>query len=140
MSTNPVLEGTVVEPPKAVTIFGREPALYLGLIEAVLAAFVVFPLGVKLGLDETFVVLVMAVLSAGVSIWTAIATHNSVLAYLTGAIKAVIALAAYFHFQLSPDQQAVLVAVVAAVVHFAQRTQTSPRVDDVPELGAGAGR
>lgn len=122
----------VLEPPsKAITIFGREPAVILGFVEAFLAAFVVFPLGARLGLDGGFVVAFMAALSAAVGVYVAIATRDRLLGYAVGLLKALVALGAYFKFELTAEQTAMLVSLLAAAVGLYQRTQTSPVADPV---------
>jgi hypothetical protein len=119
------------KPQRALTIFGREPAAWLGLIEAALALFVAFPIAQRAGIDSTFVVLFMAVVSAAFGVYTAFATKDQALGYIVGLVKAGIALAAYFRLELSPEQTALVVAFVAVAVGFFQRSQTSPVVDSV---------
>lgn len=111
--------------PAGIRIFGREPALLLGLVEAFIAMLVVI-IGPKTGLDETFVVVVMAVISGGIGLYSAIATRDALLGVSLGLLKAIFGLTAYFGFDLDLETQAALVSFLAATIGFLQRTQTSP--------------
>lgn len=126
MST-PVLEGVVVDAPRAVKIFGREPAVILGFLESLVAALVVFPLiGGKLGLDDGFTVALMAVISGGFGAYSAWVTKDTTLGWFLGFIKGALALGAYFGLHLGVDTTAAIVTVAATVVGLFQRTQTAP--------------
>lgn len=108
--------------PRAVRILGREPAVILGIIEAALAVLVVFNLWVSLELS----VLIMAFVSALIGTYSAWATRDTLLGYATGAVKAGIALFAYYGFGADETQIAAVVALTAVVVGAYQRTQTTP--------------
>ena len=108
---------------KAQTIFGREPAVWVGLIEAALA----FLSSVVLHLSQGQVGAVMAVVTALFGVYTAWATKDTLLGYLVGLIKAVLALFLGFGIHLlSPEQAASLIGLVTVALAFYQRTQTSP--------------
>lgn len=108
---------------KAQTIFGREPAVWVGLIEAALA----FLSSVVLHLSQGQVGAVMAVVVALFGVYTAWATKDTLLGYLVGLIKAVLALFLGFGVHLlSPEQAASLIGLVTVALAFYQRTQTSP--------------
>lgn len=127
MSTTPVLEGVVVDSaPIARRVFGREPAAWVGLIEALLAFLVLFPAVSALGLTQEWATLVLAVVSAAAGVYTAWATRDTALAAILGLIKAAVGLTAFYGFALDTAQQAALLAAVAVVVGFFQRTQTTP--------------
>lgn len=113
--------------PRAIKIFGREPAVWLGIIEAAIATLVVFNLGVSLELS----VIIMAFVSAGVGAYTAWATRDDMLGYATGLVKAGAALFAYYGAGLNETQITALVALMAVVVGAYQRTQTTPVSDPV---------
>lgn len=113
--------------PRAQTIFGREPAAWVGLIEAVVALLVVFALGVT----TSSAVLIMAVVSAAAGVYTAWATRDTSLGVILGLVRAVISLAAYYGLDLTEGQQAALIALVAVALGFWQRTQTAPVADPV---------
>ncbi len=113
--------------PKAITIFGREPAVLLGLIESAVAALVVFPLiGGKLGLDDGFTVALMAVISGLFGAYSAWATKDTQFGWLLGLVKGGVALGAYFGMHLDVQTVAVIVTVTSTVAGLWQRTQTSP--------------
>lgn len=112
--------------PRPLSIFGREPAAWVGLIEAALALLVLFPVAQRLGLTLQWAVLVMAVVSALAGVYTAWATKDTALGAITGLVKSGIGLAAYYQLELDPPQQVAVVAFTAVLVGFFQRTQTSP--------------
>lgn len=112
----------VLDPPRAVTIFGREPAAWVGLIEAILAVLVAFALGIS---QETFGP-ILAVVSAAAGVYTAWATKDTMLGVIVGLAKAVIGLTAVCGLTLTDQQVAGVIALTAVTVGFFQRTQTSP--------------
>lgn len=112
--------------PRPITILGREPAAWVGLIEAALALLVLLPFAQRFGLTPEWGVLVMAVVSAAAGVYTAWATKDTALGAILGLVKAGIGLAAFYQLELDPGQQAAVVAFTAVVVGFFQRTQTTP--------------
>ncbi|MEX1908620.1 hypothetical protein L6241_10005 [Janibacter sp. Y6] len=88
--------------PRAATILGREPAAWVGLIEATIALLVVFALGVT----TESAVLIMAAVSAAAGLYTAWATKDTALGAVLGLAKAAISLAAYYGLQLTPSSRA----------------------------------
>lgn len=113
--------------PRALTILGREPAAWVGLIEAVLALLVVFAVGVS----TESAVLIMAVVSALAGVYTAWATRDTALGAIVGLAKASISLATYYGLNLTDGQQGALMALVPVLFGFWQRTQTAPVSDPV---------
>ncbi|WP_191564708.1 hypothetical protein [Janibacter melonis] len=113
--------------PRAATILGREPAAWVGLIEATIALLVVFALGVT----TESAVLIMAAVSAAAGIYTAWATKDTALGAILGLAKAVISLTAYYGLQLTPEQQGALMAIIPVVFGLFQRTQTAPVGDPI---------
>ncbi|EKA62265.1 pCQ3_59 [Janibacter hoylei PVAS-1] len=113
--------------PRALTILGREPAAWVGLVEALLALLVVFTLGVS----AESAVLIMAVVSALAGVYTAWTTRDTALGAIVGLAKASISLAAYYGLDLSVGQQGALMALVPVLLGFWQRTQTAPVSDPV---------
>ncbi|MGH2595791.1 MAG: hypothetical protein ACRDH7_07485 [Actinomycetota bacterium] len=110
-------------------LFGKEPAAWVGLIEATLA------LAVAVGWltwtrEQT--ALVLAVVVAVFGVVTAYLTKDTLLGVLVGLTKAVIALVIGFGLTLSPELTAALIAFVTIAVSFFQRTQTGPA--EVPGL------
>ncbi len=110
-----------------VLLGGREPAAWVGLIEAVLALLVVFAIGV----NPESAVLIMAVVSALAGLYTAWATKDTALGAILGLSKATISLVAYYGLTLTDGQQGALMAIVPVLFGFWQRTQTTPVADPV---------
>jgi hypothetical protein len=107
------------------TIFGREPAVILGLVAAVvqLVSATAFPLTP----DQQGVINAVAVALAGVITAFAVSTDAG-FAAVAGLVKAVIALALAFGLDLSPDLQSAIMVVVTAIGAFFVRTQVSAKV------------
>src|SRR6478736_4134139 len=121
------------EGPK-VAIFGREPAVWVGLIEGVLATLLAFGLGITQESYGPWVILVSAI--AGVV--TAYLTKDTMLGALTGLGKAFITWLAVYGLALSDQQTGAVIALVPLFVGIWQRTQTSPaappaQVDPSPQ-------
>lgn len=111
---------------RARTIFGREPAAWVGLLEGIVALLVLLPVASRLNLTQEWAVLFMAVVSAGAGLYTAWATKDTALGAITGFVKAVIGLVAYYGLDVSVEVQASVMALVPILFGFFQRTQTSP--------------
>lgn len=124
---------TPTTPGRGVTILGREPAAWVGLIEAGLA--VLFMVGglrwVGLNTAED-VATFMAVVSAALGLYVAYATHNTSLGVIVGLVKAALALAAVYGLHLGPDVAAALIAFVSVGFSFFNRQTTTPLADQVP--------
>lgn len=112
-------------------VFGREPAAWIGLIEATIAMIVV--LGWVTWTNEQ-VGLIMAVVVTAFGILTAYLTHDTMLGFIVGFVKALFALGVGFGFHLSPELTAASIGFVTVLVGFFQRTQTSPAA--VPGFGS----
>lgn len=104
-------------------LFGREPAAWVGLIEASLALLVALSI-VNITSEQT--ALIMAAVVAVFGVVTAYLTKDTMLGVLVGLTKAVIALAVGFGAHFSPELTASIIAFVVVIVGFFQRTQTSP--------------
>lgn len=103
-------------------LFGREPAVWVGVIEATLTLAVVF----GLGLTNENAALIVAAVAAGFGAVTAFYTRDAMLGYVVGFAKATVAVAVGFGLELTTEQTGAVLAVVAVLVGFFQRTQTSP--------------
>ena len=112
--------------PKGVTIFGREPATVLGFIEAALALAISFGVGQALGVNQEFYGPFIALVSAAIGAYTAWATKDTGLSYVTGFVRAGVALLAVYGFTISDAQLGTLLAFVTTVIAWWTRTQTSP--------------
>lgn len=106
------------------TIFGREPAAIVALIEGALT------LAVTLGLSVSSnqIGLIAAVVTAAFGVYLAWATKETLLGVTTGLIKAMAAVAVGFGAHLAPEQTGALIAFVTVAFGLYQRTQTSPAV------------
>lgn len=115
-------------------IFGREPVVVGSAIEGLLALVISFHWLAFIGLDSAQAeAVVMAVVFAVIGLYVAAVTHETLLAALLALAKAVIALLAFYHYDLSQDQIATILAAITVVVAlFGHRPATSPA--DVPSL------
>lgn len=118
---------------RSVTIFGREPVVITNAIEAVLACLIAFHALDFVGIHGAHELgLVMAVVSTGLGVYVAYVTSETLLGALTGLIKAGLALAAVYGFDLTAEETAGLLTGVAFVFALWHRTQTAPAL--VPSL------
>ncbi len=105
-------------------IFGREPALWGGLINTavyVLGA-TVFHLSTK---QESIAI---AVTAAVLGFAVALATHDGVSAAILGLVKAVFAVGLGYGLKLDADKQAFLLSAAATLSAMFVRTQATARV------------
>ncbi|GAA0969670.1 hypothetical protein GCM10009555_017220 [Acrocarpospora macrocephala] len=104
------------------TIFGREPALWLTLIQTVVA------LAVGLGLNVTGeqVGLINAAAGAVLALVAAVAVRPFPVPLLMGAIQAAIALGVGFGLALDGGQVGLVNAAAAALVGIVLRMHVSP--------------
>lgn len=109
----------------AVQIFGREPAFWTALIEAVLSACLAAG---GSGLTSKRIALIMAVVTAAFGVYSAYVTKDSMLAVGVGLAKAVLALLVGYGLKLSADQVSTVIAIVTIVLGAYHRSQTSPLV------------
>lgn len=104
-------------------IFGREPAVLVGTIEAGLVLLLSFGL---FDLSQETVGLIMAVVIAAFGLYTAYVTSETLLAAALSFIKAALALATVYGFALTDAQMGAVLAFVSVAFALFQRTQTSP--------------
>jgi hypothetical protein len=104
-------------------IFGREPAVWVGFIEASLALLVALSL---VNIDHEQTALIMAVVVSLFGVLLAYLTKDTMLGVLVGLTKAAIALAVGFGLTLSAEVTASIIGFVTIAIGFFQRTQTSP--------------
>lgn len=116
----------VLNYPKGVTIFGREPASILSGIEAVLTLIITFGVGQGLGISQEFYGPFIALVSAGVGAYIAWTTKDTGLGYYLGAVKAGVALIAVYGFTITDAQLGALLAVVTVGVGLFNRQATTP--------------
>ena len=107
---------------KQLTIFGREPALIVGALEAVLAALLAFGLGISPDSYGPWVALVVA---AG-GLLTAIGTKDTLLGAVIGLLKAGVVLVAVYGLTLTDQQTGALIGVTSVIFAFLNRDRTTP--------------
>lgn len=106
-----------------IKIFGREPAFYVGVIEALIAVLVTFKLpGLSVEQAGYVVALVVAV-GGAVTAW---ATRDTLLAALVGAVKAGLVLAVSYGLTVTDEQIGLIAALVSVIGSGYLRSQTSP--------------
>lgn len=108
-------------------ILGREPAVIVGLIQALLALLVSFgvlaPLGIK---GQPELALVMGVVIAAGDLYVAWSTHQTLLGVAIGFVKAFLAFIAIYGLALNTEQTGALVAFITVGIGLFQRTQAAP--------------
>jgi hypothetical protein len=105
-------------------IFGREPALLLGLLAVVVKTVSAF--WVEVTPDQQAIINAAAAAIVGVVL--AVLAHDALGAAVLGAVQAVLALAVGFGLDWSSEQQAVALSLAAAVVAAFERTQVTAPV------------
>lgn len=109
-------------------IFGREPAVILGIVSAGLSLVVTF----GIGLTSTQAGAIVAVISAAFAAITAAMTRPIVPSAFTGLVAAVVALLAAWHYEVAPETVGSLNALVLALLVFITRGQVTPTSPVVP--------
>jgi hypothetical protein len=105
-------------------IFGREPALWGALLASIIYAVGAFLLPLSGGQES----LLIAAASAVIGVVVAVKTRDGWSAAVLGLVKALLALALGFGLHWSPDQQAIVLTLAAAVVGMFVRTQAQASV------------
>lgn len=127
------------------TIFGKQPAFWLGVLQAILAfVLTIHQMRDSLHLTDERVGAIMAVLFAVLGAYEAWVVRDTMLAVLTALAKAVIALLLVYRFEVSPETAAAVLALVAIGAGAFVRDRTSPLVvpsfsstEDSPVLTKG---
>lgn len=104
-------------------LFGREPAFWVGFIEAALALLLSWNV---FGLTANMIGGIMAVVVALAGVYTAYVTRDTMLGVLVGLTKAIIICMAAFNYQLTEQQTVSVIAFVTILAGGFQRTQTAP--------------
>lgn len=105
------------------TVFGREPALWLALLTALLDCGV----GAIPGLDQQASVLIIAAVTAAGGLVTAAAVHPFQPAALTGLFGALVALGSYYGLHLSDGRVAAINTLLLAATALILRGQVTPK-------------
>jgi hypothetical protein len=101
-------------------IFGKEPAFYVGVLEAVIACALTF------GLSQEAAVVILTLVVAVGGFLTALAAKDTLLAALVSVVKALAVLVVFLGYDWSDQKTAGIIAVVTVVAGGWLRTQTSP--------------
>jgi len=109
------------------TIFGKQPAFWLGIIQALLAfVLTLHQVAAHLHLTDERVGTIMAVLFALLGVYEAWVVRDTMLAALTALGKAVIALLIAYRLEVSPDTTAAVLGFIAIASGIFVRDRTSP--------------
>lgn len=111
-----------------ITIFGREPAIWVYAINSLVALAVAF--GLNLSQEQTGAITTIAtgVLAAVV----AIMTRPFVVSALTGAVGTILTAVAAFGLEFTSDQIGTFVAALGVVLSLALRMNVTPAADPAP--------
>lgn len=109
--------------------FGREPALVIQTISALLAMLIGF--GIP-GLNDNLAGAVTAVLTAAASVWVAIHTQPVAPTVFTGLITAAATLLATFGLNFTQQQVSLVAMGVTALMALVLRAQVTPVHDPEP--------
>lgn len=111
------------------TIFGKQPAFWLGVLQAILAfVLTLHSVATELHLTDERVGGIMAVLFGVLGVYEAWVVRDTMLAALTALAKAVIALLLVYGFEVTPDTAAAVLGLVAILAGAFIRDRTSPLV------------
>ncbi|MFF0864140.1 hypothetical protein ACFYUV_20445 [Nonomuraea sp. NPDC003560] len=113
-------------------IFGREPAVILHAIQAVLAFLVTVPAVQAWGLTETIADAVVTILAGVVAVWVAFATRPIVASALTGAVQTILTGIVAFGFDISSVTQAALLVALNAALMVLMPLGLTPAADPAP--------
>lgn len=107
---------------KKVTIFGQEPAMILGAVNALVALVVAY----GLDLSQVQTAAISTVTSGILAIAVAVMTRPFVVSALTGAVSTVMAAVAGFGLEFTADQIGATVTVLSIVLALVLRANVSP--------------
>jgi hypothetical protein len=104
-------------------LLGREPALWVAVVTAALGALTAFGVDVS----PTVQAVIVAAVSAGLGLIVAITVHDGVAAAVLGFAQALVSLVVGLGYDLSPDNQYKIMAlVIAAVAWVTRKVSTAP--------------
>lgn len=106
--------------------FGREPALYIQTLGALLAVAVGFAVP---GLNDTMAAVIMGIATAAAGVWTAFHVKPVAPTVFTSLIIAGAALFVELGTQVSQQQVALIVAAATTVMTLILRAQITPADD-----------
>lgn len=117
-------------------LFGREPALWISTLAALLAVAAGFGLP---GVDDGLIATITAFLTVAAATWTAVQVRPIAPAVFTGVITTGATLLAAFGLDLSQQQVSLVTAAAAVLVTLVARSQVTPQHDQ-SELTVAARR
>ncbi|MER7500428.1 hypothetical protein AB0L05_16140 [Nonomuraea pusilla] len=106
-----------------VKLFGREPAVILYVINAIVAFLATIP---AIGLTEESAGWVMTIANGVVALLVAALTRPFVVSALTGALSTILTGLASFGLPLTEQQTAAFVVLTSAVLGLVLRSNVSP--------------
>jgi hypothetical protein len=112
-------------------IFGKEPAFFVGVIEAVILVLVTF--GLPHDAAAVFATLTVAI----GGLLTAIAAKDTLLAALISLAKAVIVLVVFIGYDISDESTAAIIGLLTLILGGYLRTQTSSTDTPISALSDG---
>jgi hypothetical protein len=113
-------------------IFGREPAVILHALQAVLAFLVTLPALNQLGLTEEVSGWVMTLAAGAVALLVAMATRPLVVSALTGAVQTILTGLVAFGLPLSEQSSGALIAALNVVLMLLMPLGLTPAADPAP--------
>lgn len=111
-------------------ILGREPAAWAALASIIVSGVGAFWAG--FGVDEQ--AWVMAVVTAGLGLVTAVIVRDGVIAAISGLVQAAVSLAVGLGADLSTAQQFAVMTFVTGLAQFATRQSVTAPVGPLPAL------
>lgn len=116
-------------------LFGREPALWIGVIQATLGLIVTLGFA---WLDATDATNIVATLTALAGVATAISTRPWRLSIFTGAVSTVAVLFAGYGLNFTQEQVGAVQLILVTVVTLVARNQITPEADPRPLTAVAA--
>lgn len=113
-------------------IFGREPAVILHALQAVLAFLVTLPALNQLGLTEEVSGWVLTLAAGAVALLVAMATRPVVVSALTGAVQTLLTGFVAFGLPLSEQSSGALIAALNVLLMLLMPLGLTPAVDPAP--------
>lgn len=113
------------------TILGREPVVWLGALQAVLAVLVTLP---DLGITETVAGWVIVGVSGVFTILEAAMTRPVVVSALAGGVRTVLSAAVFFGLPLGEQTSAALVAAFTFIMGMVLSNSVTPAADPDPNF------
>lgn len=110
-------------------LFGREPALWIATISAVLSVVVTFGLP---WLDDGDATNIVAIITAGGAVITAIKTRPIAISAFTGLLSTAAVLAAGYGLDVPQQMLGAVQLAIVAIVTLIARGQITPAADPAP--------